>query len=169
MRRLLGILISSLLVFLPLSEASAATPKAGAKCKKAGSVVVSKGREFTCIKQKKKLIWSKGVQIQVLPGVTASPTPTSVVTPTPTPSPTPTVREFTAAEVAQRNTPSNCWTIINSNVYDLTQWINSHPGGPGVIRQLCGTDGTTSFGGQHGNQTAPMRELNRFYLGKLKS
>jgi cytochrome b involved in lipid metabolism len=104
------------------------------------------------------------------PSPTPSPTPSRSAspTPTPTPSPTSTVREFTRAEVAQRNTNSSCWTIVNESVYDLTSWINSHPGGPSAIRSLCGTDGTSAFTGTHGNSGSPMRELSSRYLGKLK-
>ena len=104
------------------------------------------------------------------PTPTPSPTPSKSAspTPTPTPSPTSTVREFTRAEVAQRNTNSSCWTIVNESVYDLTSWINSHPGGPSAIRSLCGTDGTSAFNGTHGNSGSPMRELSSRYLGKLK-
>ena len=101
---------------------------------------------------------------------TPTPSPTRVASPTPTPTPssTSTVREFTRAEVAQRNTNSSCWTIVNESVYDLTSWINSHPGGPSAIRSLCGTDGTSAFTGTHGNSGSPMRELSSRYLGKLK-
>lgn len=203
MRRLLVLLISLLLISSSLTSASANTPSAGASCKKVGTVLVSKNREFTCVKRGSKRVWSRGVLVRVTPTVsptpvstptpvvtdvatptptptptptvvatpTPSPTPTIVVTPTPapTPTPTPTAREYTRADVAQRNTPSNCWTIINNNVYDLTQWINAHPGGPGAIRSLCGTDGSSSFRSMHDNEARPMRELNRYLLGPLKS
>ena len=96
-------------------------------------------------------------------------TPTASPTPTPTPSPTPTVIEYTRADVAQRNTPNNCWTIINNNVYDLTSWISAHPGGPSAIRALCGIDGSATFRSMHENESRPMRELNRYLLGPLKS
>jgi hypothetical protein len=218
MRRVLVFLLSSLLVLGSLPGASAKTPRAGASCKKVGTVVISKNKEFTCIKRGNKRVWSRGVAVRVTPSPVASPTPiatptpvvtptpspsptviasptqtpsptpspTIVVTPTPTPSPTPTivvtptptptptpsptstVREFTRAEVAQRNSPSACWSIIDGSVYDLTTWINSHPGGPGVIRSLCGVDGTNSFRAQHANQTSPTRQLNNYYLGKVK-
>ena len=178
--------------------ASAVTPKAGAACKNLGAVAIAGGKEFKCIKQGKKRVWSKGVTFKASPKVTPTPTsspvaspavtssptpvqsptvttsvaasPTATVSPTPTPTPTPTstVREYTRAEVSQRNTATNCWTIINESIYDLTSWINSHPGGPSAIRSLCGADGTTSFSGMHGNASDPMRELNRRYVGKLK-
>ncbi|MFM8965588.1 MAG: cytochrome b5 domain-containing protein, partial [Actinomycetota bacterium] len=83
-------------------------------------------------------------------------------------TPSPTVREYTRADVAQRNTASSCWTIVDGNVYDLTSWINSHPGGPGVIRSLCGVDGSASFRAQHGRSARPNSILDGYLLGPLK-
>lgn len=167
MRRVLVLLLSTLLVLTFLSSASAKAPKAGKACKKIGKVVVSKNREFTCIKRGSKRVWSKGVLVRAVPSPTPIPSQT-VVAPTPTPSPTPTVREYTRADVASRNTATNCWTIINNSVYDLTAWIGAHPGGPGAIRSLCGVDGSSSFSSMHGNQSRPMAQLSKYLLGPLK-
>ena len=43
---------------------NAATPKAGAKCSKAGSTSTAAGKKFTCIKSGSKLVWNKGVTIK---------------------------------------------------------------------------------------------------------
>jgi hypothetical protein len=67
---------------------SSAAVKAGAACKKEGQVSKKAGKEYTCIKKGKKLVWSKGVVIKsAAPAVT--PTPTL----TPAPIPTPTVTQ----------------------------------------------------------------------------
>ena len=67
-KRLIAFLaILSLSVSLPLIPASAVA-KAGAKCSKAGSTEVVKGKIYTCVKTGKKLAWNKGVK--------APPTPT---------------------------------------------------------------------------------------------
>lgn len=101
------------------------------------------------------------------------PTPTpAAVAPTPTPSPTPepemtTQSGYTVAKVKENNSASSCWSIINGNVYNLTQWINSHPGGPSVIRGLCGVDGTSSFNGKHRGQGNPTSTLASYLLGPL--
>jgi len=73
------------------------------------------------------------------------------------------------AKVAQHNSASSCWTAINGNVYDLTNWIDQHPGGQGPILSLCGTDGSAAFNGQHGGQRRPESELSNFLLGPLAS
>jgi len=59
MRRVLVLLVSSGLVFSGLNVANAVTPKAGAVCKKLGAVAIAGGKEFKCIKQGKKRVWSR--------------------------------------------------------------------------------------------------------------
>ena len=54
--------ILSLFLSTPLIPVNAAA-KAGAKCTKAGSTEVVKGKSYTCIKSGKKLVWNKGVKV----------------------------------------------------------------------------------------------------------
>ena len=120
-----------------------------------------------------------GVGYQEIPGeVLRGPAPTPVVStapmmkPTPTPSPNPepemtTQTGYTMAKVKENNSANSCWSVINGNVYNLTQWINSHPGGPSVIRGLCGVDGTASFNGKHRGQGSPTATLASYLLGPL--
>ena len=74
---------------------------------------------------------------------------------------------ITMAEVAQHNSPSDCWSAIDGKVYNLTQWIDRHPGGATVIKSLCGKDGSAGFNGQHQGQKRPADELTRFLVGTL--
>ncbi len=103
-----------------------------------------------------------------------APTPAAPAAPaaTPTPSPTPTAEVstqagYTMAKVKENNSAASCWSVINGNVYNLTQWINSHPGGPSVIRGLCGVDGTSSFNGKHRGDGGPASILTGYLLGPL--
>ncbi len=73
----------------------------------------------------------------------------------------------TMAEIAQHNSPTDCWSAVNGNAYDLTSWIAEHPGGEEVIIQLCGTDGTSAFAAQHGGQGEPERELESLLVGPV--
>lgn len=72
------------------------------------------------------------------------------------------------AQVQANNTSAKCWSVINGKVYDLTNWITSHPGGPNAIRGLCGRDGSASFNGQHRGQGSPAANLAQFLLGPLQ-
>jgi hypothetical protein len=98
---------------------------------------------------------------------TPTPTPTVIATPTPTVSATPTPAGYTMAQVRANNTAKSCWTAIDGYVYNLTSWINSHPGGSGAILFLCGTDGSNAFKAQHENQTKPAIRLDGYRLGPL--
>ncbi len=107
------------------------------------------------------------------PTQTTEPSPTKTSEPAPTkttePSPTPTKTQsgYTMAQVAQRNSQSACWVVIDGMVYDLTEWIRSHPGGRGAILSLCGTDGTSSFNAQHAGRASVALVLGGYKLGPL--
>jgi len=103
-----------------------------------------------------------------LPTPTPSPTPKASVSASPTPEPELTTQSgYTMAQVQANNTSAKCWTIINGNVYDLTNWIASHPGGQSPIKGLCGRDGSSSFNGRHRGQSGPADSLAAYLLGPL--
>jgi hypothetical protein len=98
MKRKGYVLLAIALILTLAGPVQAATPKAGAKCTKAGATATASGKKFTCIKSGKRLAWNKGVTIKAAPKpklnpvlmpVEPAPAPTPVVTPTPTPTPTP--------------------------------------------------------------------------------
>ena len=82
-------------------------------------------------------------------------------------SPTSDSSALTMEQVKKNNTASSCWSVINGNVYNLTNWISSHPGGSGAITRLCGIDGTRGFSNQHRGDTQAESRLSGFLLGKL--
>jgi cytochrome b involved in lipid metabolism len=103
----------------------------------------------------------------------AAPAPTPAApAATPTPSPTPTAEVttqtgYTMDKVRENNSASSCWSIINGNVYDLTKWISSHPGGRSAITGICGRDGTSTFNGRHRGDGGPASVLTGYLLGPL--
>lgn len=93
-----------------------------------------------------------------------------VTTPTPstqTPQPAPATTGLTIAEVAKHNSAESCYAIVGTGVYDLTEWINQHPGGSRPILGLCGKDGTAQFTRQHGGQTKAEAALASLRIGSL--
>jgi hypothetical protein len=96
-------------------------------------------------------------------GTVASPS----ATPTPNSSTAPAVTSYTLSQVASNNRSASCWTVIDGSVYNLTNWISSHPGGSSAITSLCGIDGTASFKAMHGNQSNPAQRLSMYLLGPL--
>jgi hypothetical protein len=153
-----------LLTLLPLvltAPPSSAAVKAGSTCTKQGAKQISGGKSFTCIKQGKKFVWNKGVAVK-------KPTPAVAATPEATPTPAPTKVGYTMTQVRTHDSASSCWSVIDGSVYNLTKWINSHPGGAAVIVGLCGRDGTSSFNSRHGGQSSPKSTLTSYLLGPLE-
>ena len=74
---------------------------------------------------------------------------------------------YTMADVHARDTQDSCWTAISGEVYDLTEWIEQHPGGARAIVNLCGTDGTAAFEAQHGGNPNPESTLEDYAIGVL--
>jgi len=78
-------------------------------------------------------------------------------------------RTYSIQEVSRNNSKESCWSVIRGKVYNLTNWINQHPGGPDKILNICGRDGSSIFEKVHGGQTNPERLLKNFEIGILKN
>lgn len=75
--------------------------------------------------------------------------------------------KFTESDVAKHNSKTDCWTIIEGNVYDLTSYINRHPGGS-VIAEACGIDGSELFkdrGGRGPHPSSAKSDLENLKIG----
>ncbi|KAJ3111544.1 hypothetical protein HDU96_005605 [Phlyctochytrium bullatum] len=58
-------------------------------------------------------------------------------------------KEFTRDEVAKHNKADDLWIIIDSIVYNLTDFTAVHPGGEVVLLEVAGKDATQEFYGLH--------------------
>jgi len=74
---------------------------------------------------------------------------------------------LTNSEIKAHNLKSDCWSIVNGNVYNLTTYVKSHPGGASVIANICGKDGSKAFVNQHNTQGKPNKVLSSFLLGPV--
>jgi len=53
--------------------------------------------------------------------------------------------KLTPEEVAKHNTSSDCWTIFQGRVYDVSLYMDFHPGGKGELMKGAGIDSTDIF------------------------
>jgi cytochrome b involved in lipid metabolism len=79
-----------------------------------------------------------------------------------------TEKTYTMEEISKHNSKESCWTVIRGDVYDLTNWIDKHPGGADKILKICGKDGTDLFVKQHRGKEKPEKILEDFEIGALK-
>lgn len=63
-------------------------------------------------------------------------------------TPKPTSLTLTSTVVSQHNTAGDCWVTAGNNVYNVTSYIRSHPGGQSNITKYCGKDIAAAFAGQ---------------------
>jgi len=115
----------------------------------------------------------EGVVGEVVRGSYVAPKASPAATPSATPSATPTAKAttesagYTMEKVRANNNEASCWSVIDGNVYDLTKWIGSHPGGRGNILSLCGKNGTAEFASKHRGDSNPQARLKGYLLGPL--
>ncbi|MEK7609522.1 MAG: cytochrome b5-like heme/steroid binding domain-containing protein [Patescibacteria group bacterium] len=97
-------------------------------------------------------------------------TPTSAPKPKPKPAPTPVsaTDSYTLSQIAQHGDSKSCWTTVNGGVYDITAWIDQHPGGAQAILGMCGIDASSAYNDQHDGQRRPTDELASFKIGTLR-
>lgn len=61
--------------------------------------------------------------------------------------------ELTLDTVAEHGSEDDCWLVVEGTVYDVTEYITSHPGGSAIL-QGCGTDATEMFNSRPGSGTS---------------
>jgi cytochrome b involved in lipid metabolism len=54
-------------------------------------------------------------------------------------------RQINREELAKHTKKDDCWIAISGAVYDVSQYIDKHPGGPANLLHHAGADGTRSF------------------------
>ncbi len=55
------------------------------------------------------------------------------------------MRKFQLCEVKKHNEEKDCWIIANNYVYDVTEFLDNHPGGKKTILNKAGQDVSFDF------------------------
>ena len=59
-------------------------------------------------------------------------------------------KTFTPKDVADKNAPDKgMYIIVDSNVYDVTEFVNEHPGGAKILKRVAGKDASKQFWKYH--------------------
>ncbi|GAV03093.1 hypothetical protein RvY_13573 [Ramazzottius varieornatus] len=65
-------------------------------------------------------------------------------------------------DVSSHNTKDSTWMVINGKVYDVTKFLEEHPGGEEVLLENAGRDGTEPF--EDVGHSTDAREMMKEYL-----
>ena len=76
-------------------------------------------------------------------------------------------KEYTLEEISKHKKKSDAWLVISGKVYDITKWIDNHPGGD-IIMKGAGKDATKMFKAI-GHSSDSTKILKKLYIGKLKN
>jgi cytochrome b involved in lipid metabolism len=76
-------------------------------------------------------------------------------------------KSYTLADISTHSTSTDCYMAISGKIYDVTKYINSHPGGD-VIVEGCGKDATELFTEERKHAGRAESLLPEFEIGILK-
>ncbi|KAI3930470.1 hypothetical protein MKW92_034076 [Papaver armeniacum] len=69
---------------------------------------------------------------------------------------------YTVEEASKHNTKQDCWLILDGKVYNVTKYLDDHPGGDDVLVNATGRDAIEDFDFVGHSKSA--RELMETYL-----
>ncbi|PKI75054.1 cytochrome b5, seed isoform-like [Punica granatum] len=73
---------------------------------------------------------------------------------------------FTLAQVFQHSSREDCWLLIGGRVYDLTKFLEEHPGGSDILLSVTGKDATVDFE-DVGHSPGARNMMEQYYVGDI--
>ncbi len=75
---------------------------------------------------------------------------------------------YTWREVRKHNTAKSLWMVVHGRVYDITTWVDKHPGGREQLLLYAGRDATYPFISHHPFTCTANKMLKKFDIGHLR-
>eukprot|EP01018_Ginkgo_biloba_P020095 Gb_19092 [translate_table: standard] len=73
---------------------------------------------------------------------------------------------YTLGEVSEHNHHKDCWLIIAGKVYDVTRFMDDHPGGDEVLLSATGKDATDDFE-DVGHSDSAREMMEQYCIGEI--
>ncbi|CAM9091374.1 unnamed protein product, partial [Chrysoparadoxa australica] len=74
-------------------------------------------------------------------------------------------KKYTLKEVSRHDGEDDCWIVVEDKVYDVTSFLDDHPGGSESITISAGEDATDEFNALHSQKARNM--LADYYIGDV--
>ncbi|KAI3644335.1 hypothetical protein MP228_010499 [Amoeboaphelidium protococcarum] len=78
------------------------------------------------------------------------------------------VKEYSADEVAMHQAKTDIWFTVHNQVYNVTKFLDEHPGGEEVLLEHAGQDATEAFE-DVGHSEDAREQLKDYLVGSLKT
>lgn len=75
-------------------------------------------------------------------------------------------KQYTRAEVAERNSKDDAVFVIHNLVYDVTPFLDEHPGGHEVLQRVVGTDASEDFD-DIGHSLDAKELMKKYQIGEI--
>ncbi|KAK4446743.1 YWTD domain-containing protein [Podospora aff. communis PSN243] len=75
-------------------------------------------------------------------------------------------KTFSLEEVQKHKQPDDLWLVLHNRVYNVTTYLQDHPGGDAILKEVAGTDATEGFE-EVGHSMEANDALQDLYLGDL--
>ncbi|KAI5422110.1 hypothetical protein KIW84_045529, partial [Lathyrus oleraceus] len=73
---------------------------------------------------------------------------------------------LTFEDVAKHNHKKDCWIIVNKKVYDVTTFLDDHPGGDEALLSATGKDATLDFE-DVGHSDSATEMMEQYFVGEV--
>lgn len=77
--------------------------------------------------------------------------------------------QFTWEELSSLNTQQNAHVAVREKVYDVSKFLDRHPGGKDILLMAAGRDVTAVFESYHAFSDSAKKVLEKYYVGDLIS
>ncbi|GAA6002414.1 cytochrome b5-like heme/steroid binding domain-containing protein [Rhodotorula paludigena] len=77
-------------------------------------------------------------------------------------------KAITEKEVSDHASADSAWVIIDGNVYDVTEFLEDHPGGKKVLLKACGKDSSKQFWQFHSKKVLE-KTAKPYLIGSVSS
>ncbi|XP_053721615.1 cytochrome b5 [Synchiropus splendidus] len=76
------------------------------------------------------------------------------------------VQYYRMEDIRKHNMSTDTWLVIHNKIYDVTKFLEEHPGGEEVLLEQAGSDATESFE-DVGHSIDARDMLQQYYVGDL--
>jgi len=78
----------------------------------------------------------------------------------------PAVKKYSLKEIAEHNSAKSTWIVIHDLIYDVTPFLDEHPGGEEILLEQAGKNGTENFE-DVGHSTDAREMMKQYVIGEV--